>query len=214
MLVVSIDLWGTLIKSSPLFVDAKVELTQKYLGTNKNREHILRCFADTKKQWNDIIEHTGIQPQQEDIFKLLYSKVNGGYDDFSFINDYIKEYQHLAVNIIPDIYSDETIHYLEKISMQCVYLNLSSNTMMINSNSLNSILDDLEIDIYFDRLKYSDELKVSKPNKQMYGNSKFHIGDNILTDGLGARLAGSIPFIINSNDKTIKDAYNFIVQNK
>jgi hypothetical protein len=40
----------------------------------------------------------------------------------------------------------------------------------------------------------------------------FHIGDNILTDGIGAEIAHSSPIIINSNKQTIKDAYNIIIQ--
>ncbi len=44
----------------------------------------------------------------------------------------------------------------------------------------------------------------------MYGKSKYHIGDNPITDGIGAELAGSIPIIINSNSNNIRNAYNII----
>ena len=210
MFVVSVDLWGTLIKSSPKFVDAKVALTKKYFKY-LNENYILECFKQTKNQLNNIIENTGWQPNEEVIFKLLFTKLNSGYEDFTFLKDFINDYQNLAIEITPSLYSNDTSKYLKLLSQEN-FLQLSSNTMLINGNSLEKVLDKLELIEYFDRLYFSDQLGFSKPNSIMYGNSDFHIGDNILTDGIGAEIAHSSPIIINSNKQTIKDAFNIIIQ--
>lgn len=210
-LVISIDLWGTLIKSSPLFVEAKIALTKKYFP--KPQEHILWSYDIVKKQLNCIIEDSGMQPSEITIFNLLFTKINGGYDSFTFLTKFIHEYQGLAVEFAPEIYSEETVEYLFKLS-QIGKLYLSSNTLFINGSSLKKILDKNKMSYLFEKFYFSDEIGVSKPDKRMFGNSDFHIGDNPLTDWVGADTARSIPFIINSNTKTIKDAYDFIVQGR
>jgi len=211
MLIISIDLWGTLIKSSPFFIKSKVVLTQKYFDATEN--HILESFSQTKKQLNSIIENTGYQPTKEIIFNLLFSKLNGCYANFNFFNEYYFEYQKLANLILPQIYSTITIDVLKELTKIGV-LYLSSNTMMINGNSLETIINTLGFGYLFNKMYFSDKVGVSKPNSLMYGNSNYHIGDNILTDEIGALCANSTPIIINSNDKTIKDAFDFIIQRR
>jgi len=90
---------------------------------------------------------------------------------------------------------------------------LSSNTVFIQGKTLKGFIQNLGIDFYFDQFNFSDELKVAKPNKLMYSNSNFHIGDNHNTDYVGAKQAGCTPILINSNFNfnTIKDAYNNII---
>lgn len=210
MFIVSVDLWGTLIRSSPEFVNAKVALTNKYFK-NISSDFILECFKQTKNQLNNIIENTGWQPKEREIFTLLLTKLNQGYGKFDFLEDFIEDYQNLSKKIKPQLYSDETKKYLGLLSKSNA-LNLSSNTMMINGNSLKFILDKLEISQYFTKLLFSDQLGYSKPSPIMYGNSNFHIGDNSVTDGVGAEIAKSRSIIINSTKITIKDAYYIITQ--
>jgi len=208
--IVSIDLWGTLIRSSPEFVEAKVALTNRYFK-NLSSDFVLECFKQTKNQLNNIIENTGWQPKETEIFTLLLTKLNQCYSEFDFLEDFIEDYQNLSKKITPQLYSDETKKYLSLLSKSNV-LNLSSNTMMINGSSLKVVLDKLEISQYFSKLFFSDQVGYSKPNPIMYANSNFHIGDNPVTDGVGAGIAKSKPIIINSNKITIKDAYNIITQ--
>jgi FMN phosphatase YigB (HAD superfamily) len=212
MLIISIDLWGTLIKSSPDFVDAKVALTKKYFDIEP--EKILKAYSDTKKELNSLIEQTGTQPSTDLMFGLLFSKLNGGYCTHGCISDkFIDEYQKLALDIPPIIYSNETIPYLAEL-YKIGKLHISSNTMLISGDSLGHILGTRKLDHYFDHFLFSDQVGKSKPHSRMYGYSNFHIGDNEITDGAGPKLINSTPIIINSNNKTIKDAYDFIVQNR
>lgn len=210
MLVISIDLWGTLIKSSPHFVNAKVELTKKYFP-NLETDFILNCYSETKKQLNDLIEQTGFQPNTELMFTLLFSKLSGTYIKREFLYEFAYAYQKLAMEISPQLYSEETLHYLTKLS-KLGNLYLSSNTMLISGRTLGVILNKLDIAKKFSQYYFSDQVGNSKPHKAMYGYSNWHIGDNVRTDDVGAFCAGSKSIIINSNDKTIKDAYNIIAQ--
>ena len=209
---VSIDCWGTLIKRSPTFTKKKVELVKKYLPYIDNDKHILKCFSDTKNTFNDIIENSGgYQPCISSIFTYLFSKLQTGYSKVSFIKEFIDEYQKLTITDGPVLFSEETTLYLEKFSKEADLV-ISSNTMLIDGNSLLDCLSRLGVAKFFKDAAFSDQMQVAKPHWLMYMGSNYHIGDNTLTDGKGAIEAGSKSIIINSNDKTIKDAYNLIIQ--
>jgi FMN phosphatase YigB (HAD superfamily) len=210
---VTIDCWGTLIKASPTFKDKKVELVKKYFPSLINSdEHILKCFSDTKRTFNDIIENSGgCQPSIFYIFNYLFTKLNDGYDNFNFITKFVRDYQDLTMVDGPHLYGEETLPYLEKLSKKADLV-FCSNTMFIDGNSLIDCLSRLGVTKFFKDGVFSDQIGIAKPNANMYLCSNYHIGDNVLTDGFGAKSAGSMPIIINSNDKTIKDAYNLIIQ--
>lgn len=206
---VSIDCWGTILKSSPTFTQEKINLVKKYFPDIDN-SFILSCFESTKKVFNDVIENSGgMQPPIKSIFRYLLSKFNRGYSEFYFISSFINEYQKLALQSSPILYSEETITWIKKLSLDHKLL-LSSNTMFIKGKTIQEILYKNGIGDYFDKFIFSDGERLAKPHIHMYLNSNYHIGDNPLTDGIGAENAGSIPIIINSTDLTIKDAYYII----
>jgi len=101
-MIVSIDLWGTLIKPNPLFKAVKVELVKKYFK-HLNEYYILECFEQSKKQLNLLIENTGFQPDIEVIFNVLIQKLNGAYKECSFINEFISDYQNIDIKYIEHI---------------------------------------------------------------------------------------------------------------
>lgn len=212
-MIITIDCWGTLLKASSTFKNTKVELVKEYFPSLKdNTEHIQKCFNDTKKLFNDVIENSGgCQPTIEQVFTYLFSKLNFGYYKFDFINEFIEKYQMLAFTDGPTIYSEETLEYIEKLSKNAKLV-VSSNTMFICGDVLLDFLSRTGLAKFFKETLFSDQLQVAKPHKKMYYNSQFHIGDNELTDVIGANNAGSCGILINSNKKSIKDAYNFIIQ--
>lgn len=218
---ISIDCWGTLIKSSPTFSQKKIELVKKYFP-EFCVEGISDCFDDliashfliTKKVFNDVIENSGgFQPSIEYIFTYLLTQINGGYSKLNFLEDFIHDYQKLAITDHPIPYSEYTIHYIEKLSREADLI-ISSNTMLISGNTLITCLDRIGLIKFFQDAKFSNMMRVAKPHKSMYSDSNYHIGDNPITDGIGATHAGSTPIIINSTDLTIKDAYDVIVQGR
>jgi len=210
MTKVSIDLWGTLIKSSPQFVSAKYELVSRYFPKATEAE-IRNGFASAKDKLNAIIELTGWQPSKSFIYDVLLKSIDPSFNDL--YTYFYFDYRGLALKHTPDIYSDETIEYLEKMKEEGFDLILSSNTMLIEGSYMLAIITKLHLHKYFDVINFSDIEGYSKPNPAMYSDSQFHIGDNPVTDGLGAKRAGSTPIIINSTPLTIKDAYDFIIRN-
>jgi len=135
----------------------------------------------------------------------LFTNINLKYTTYNL--DIINEYQKLVLKFPPLIYSDETNTYIQKLA-ENNELVLSSNTLFITGETLKTILNDFGWP--FSNMLFSDVIGVSKPNKKMYMNSSYHIGDNEITDGVGPDLIGTKYIIINSNNKTIKDAYNII----
>lgn len=113
MSVISIDLWGTLIKSSPRFKKEKINFCKKFFP-NSTDANIEKAFFEVKSQFNAIVEATGYQPPLRLIFELLLCKLNGKYASFDFLDDFIQSYQELAIDVPPQVFSTETLVYLEK----------------------------------------------------------------------------------------------------
>ena len=111
----------------------------------------------------------------------------------------------------PEIYCGETLKYLHEI-FRASNIIVSSNTMFITGDTLKKCIAKTGMAKSIDDYRFSDEVGYSKPHGSMFANSDFHIGDNPLTDYVGARKCGSQPIIINSNDKTLKDAYDIITE--
>lgn len=209
---ISIDCWGTLLKGSPTFSAAKIELVKKYFPGHTDR-FITYCFSEAKKTFNDIIENSGgCQPSTDSIFTYLLSKLNMGYSEFPFLKDFISAYQSLALEHPPLPYSETTVPVIRCLSKKHKLI-ISSNTMFITGDTLQESLDNA-MAACFTAYRFSDHMRVAKPHKFMYGASDWHIGDNPVTDSVGAFSAGIKSIIINSNDKTIEDAYNIINQRK
>jgi len=204
---ISIDLWGTLIKSSPLFHLKKTELTKEFFSCSEMLSN--HNFKTIKNNLDCIIERTGWQPSKELIIKLLNSYFSPSDPNLLKTIEFYRAYQDLAIKYPPLLYSEDTIKYLRLLSENHLLI-LSSNTLLLEAKTLFTIIDNLGIFNYFTNFNFSSDLLVSKPNKEMYSKSHYHIGDNHNTDYLGAKRAGSEPIIINSNSRTIKDAYHII----
>lgn len=216
--IVSLDLWRTLIKSSPSFQKEKCDLIKAFTSWSIPNEDISMAFARTKKSLDYVIERTGWQPNLLHIWQLFFNHIEGvqGYlpkhNKFEdFINNLSNEYYKIAIKNLPSLYEKDTRQFLEKLSFQ-YQLVLSSNTLFLPSFVLREYLKKLNIDHYFSKLNFSCDLGVSKPNVLMYGGSKYHIGDNLWTDWIGPKRYGIDAFLINKeySHKTIKDGYEYI----
>jgi FMN phosphatase YigB (HAD superfamily) len=103
---ISIDCWGTLLKSSPAFTEEKIKLTNEYFPS-MSESRIINSFSKTKHVFNEVIEFSGgMQPNQRQIFSYLLSMINNRYAEFPFIEEYIQRYQSLAILYPPVWYSE------------------------------------------------------------------------------------------------------------
>lgn len=206
MINISMDVWGTLLKASPLFKEKKIELMKEYVGDTYPSHYIENAFKEVKSHFDFIIERSGYQPTLSTLWDTLFSYFNTDLLDKAGL---INEYQSLAIKYPPSLYDENTEKVIQLLSSRDI-LSISSNTLFIKGLTLRKILENHGVAKYFKKMYFSDEVGLSKPNKYMYEGSIIHIGDNPITDGEGARNAGCLPVIINSNNKTIKDAYNEI----
>ena len=211
-MIISLDLWGTLIKSSPNFKVVKANFVREFFNVNYSDEEVEKAFYQTKLHFNSIIEVTGWQPNTEQILRVLFSNLGINYNRFTDKQaiSFYRMYQELAINNPPIIYSNDTIQGLRDLVQEGNTLKLSSNTMFINGESLKIILKSLGL-VYCTFHYFSDMMGYAKPHPGMYTTSNFHIGDNVLTDKYGPEKLGIPSFIINSNDKTLTDAVNYIL---
>ena len=210
---ITIDLWGTLIQGSPLFNQNKVELVKNTFGT-VDSDKINSAFTNTKRYFNNVIENSGLHFNRIDIFSAFHFNLYGTYPSYKQLLYFINEYDKLALEYYPHVIDHENTHESLKKLSEIGELILSSNTFMLNSNTLIENLDNLYLKEYFKEFLFSDVLGHSKPHIDMFAGSNYHIGDNQITDGVGALNAGSIPIIINSNSKTLEDAYLFIIESE
>jgi putative hydrolase of the HAD superfamily len=208
--IISIDLWGTLIKPSPSFKEAKYKLVQSYFR-HWDIKDIEGRFSTIKRVADNKVESTGWQPKINWLWSgiLLDIIFTSKLQRETILSELKKNYANLAIEDSPSLYADYTKDVLEEMSSR-YQLVLSSNTLFLEGWVLKRILDKLDISKYFTKMNFSDELGVAKPNKLMYSDSKYHIGDNPITDGDGAWNAGSYPILINNDFGSLKTALNFI----
>ena len=76
--IVSIDLWGTLIKASPIFKEKKVKLIREYFP-EFDEDDIFKAYRKTKEQLDFIIERTGWQPEYRDIWIIFLSHLKENF---------------------------------------------------------------------------------------------------------------------------------------
>lgn len=208
---IAFDLWGTLMCANPEFRTRRVDLFKKYFSD----EPVLEVYGDmmdtVKKQLNNIIEPTGWMPNQKLIRTFIAASLN---TDEERVYKFMQDYQRLAILYPPTFIDPDTPKILSWLAKDHG-LYIISNTMFIEGDTLTEILKQKGVDDYFKGYGFSDNMKISKPNPAIFTyDLDYMIGDNVQTDGGFAR-AKNIKFIqINSNDKTLKDAYDIITSNR
>lgn len=214
-MVIGIDLWGTLIKSSPLFKQAKKLLLFKQYF-NISPTICEEALEDSKEQLNSFITQTGLAPSEDIRMALFLNKLEVPAYNKDFNTSFSEDYQKLAKLFPPEIYSKDTAQYLEKLA-ELGKLVLVSNTLYITGETLKIIIRGNNLDLYkyFDDFYFSSEELNSKPSPYICNKKlDYMIGDNHVVDGTFATNVGARFLQINSNDKTLKDAYEYIKSNK
>lgn len=221
----SFDLWLTLIKSNPLF---KLERTaiffERFNPQKKAIEEIGTIFRQVDLMCNSINEKAGKNIDAEEMYLMVISIIYGSakFNDID-IDQLYDEMELLLFKHLPLIYNHETINVLEHLKQKgnCS-ISILSNTGFIKGRTLRQVLKRLEIDSFFDFQLYSDEVRMSKPNKDffrlMLKNVKqknkdaifelkdiIHIGDNPNADIKGADSVSISSLLINSNNISISN---------
>lgn len=223
---ISFDLWGSLIKSNPEFKKQRALFIYKNYNDNKTLNEIELIIRDIDLSCNYANEISGLNISAEEMYGLVLYKIFEGNTmnkkiDLKLMMTNIEE---LFFNYPPVLYTEATGSILNQIKDSTSFtMSILSNTAFINGGLLRIVLNDiLKISNLFDFQLYSDELNISKPNQLIFNilysnttrihnniskNSIIHVGDNPIADIQGANQFGFKSFLINSNNKSIRDFY-------
>lgn len=215
-MVVGFDLWNTLIKSNPLFAEAKKLLFEQYFPEYDPGDFI-EAQKETKKDLDRLAEMTGYQSdllmRQKMLMHYLSMDINN-LDLKRSMYDFLNKYDDLFRLFPPIPYSNSTREWYEQIRDILPIDNkgskvvIISNTMFQGHGTLKNCVNDL---FYYDDFITSDVMGQSKPSKDIYPlKIDLFVGDNPITDGGYAKAVGAEFFQINTNNKTIKDVYEHI----
>jgi putative hydrolase of the HAD superfamily len=162
------------------------------------------------------------------MYLMVISLINEGKFPFQNIdmNALETEMENLLFKHLPLVYCSETISTLEQIyETGESTTSILSNTGFIRGKTLRKVLNQLNLDSYFDFQLYSDEAGMSKPNPDFFKlmlnqvavikkieklcfDQIIHIGDNEKADVKGACAVGIQSLLINSNDQSISSLIN------
>lgn len=221
----SFDLWLTLIRSNPNF---KIERTKYFFDhfnfKNKTLAEVKSIFRNIDVTANRINEKTGKNLDVDELYLMIIAQMND-YDVNLQDVDIQQVYNDLEVKLfenLPVLYDDNTkstLKYLKENTKTTI--GILSNTGFIKGVTLRQVLQKLDISEYFDFQIYSDELGLSKPNpklfefllervrkqhqKEILAKEIIHIGDNPIADIAGGEKVGMATFLLNSNQKSIKN---------
>lgn len=220
---ISFDLWGTLIRSNPLYrpernkLIAEILFPELYMDDSEWDTLIRKtkefCYFSNEVLQSQMIWQQSILVVVRDFFPLFSREVM--IDRFSA---YDNENRLLVSKYPPLIYSRETQLVLELLYNN-VTMNILSNTGFLNGYILNKVIKDLGISRYFVTCIYSDHVSNSKPSADMFNRIggaklgsqyKMHVGDNPYTDGASENVGIDFLHINGDSGKTISHVLNYI----
>ncbi len=225
----SFDLWMTLIRSNPAFKSKRTKFFYDHFNNHeKTLEEVGIIFSQIDVMCNAINEKTGGNIDAEEMYLMVINTMNNYHYPFQDIDLYAlyKEMEQLVFKYTPVFYSEETGDILRRLKQEAgdSTFSLLSNTAFIKGRTLRTVLQMIELDNYFDFQLYSDEIGMSKPNKELFKlmvniikekratpvslTEIVHIGDNAKADSWGAEQVGISSILINSNDQTIRNLLN------
>jgi len=207
---ITFDLWGTLIKGSPDYKEARAKYIQEHCE-NHTIEDINSTIMRIKASYDDAIEKHGIHYNSLVIYQTIINElgIHQLLDGFGLRG----VCHNLFMKHPPYLYSNDTLEVLESLSKQ-VPLVLISNTVLIDGGILKPVINGLGIGKYFKRMIFSSDVNMSKPNTLIFKIAHemicerkehiLHVGDNPITDVKGAMDYGFKARRINSTNHGIK----------
>jgi putative hydrolase of the HAD superfamily len=223
----SFDLWFTLIKSNPSFKIKRVEYFFENFNFKKIPiEKIKFIFRQVDLMCNTINQRTGGNLTSDEMYLMVLYLINEDEDLIYKVDlqEIQKQMEKLFFLYSPTLFDENTYNVLDVLKRREKTLSILSNTAFIKGNALRSLLGVLKIEHFFNFQIYSDEIGVSKPNKDIFllmheninkiwnqsvpFDNIVHIGDNKISDSNGASQYGISTFLLNTNENNILGVLN------
>lgn len=212
---VSFDCWGTLIKSHPLHKSARNKYVYHRLlrkGYEISREELNANIKRTEKTI-DVINELSEKPLTiEECISLMYMKLGVDPDIINakeIFNTKIAFARYFRTHY-PICINRDIVYVLGQLSKMGFTMSLLCNTGFTSGKLVEEALGRLGVSKYFERLFFSDELGISKPNprtfsticryKQLRPEEILHVGDNPITDGACTNI-GMNSYILSESQK-------------
>ena len=204
---ITFDLWNTLISNTPhdalRFREARSQgIIKAFLihGIKMEKEKVEKAMDLTFKRCWDLWERN-IDLDSEDQIKMLM-KFLPDFDaipDSDLMKRIERAYTESVLQSPPDLI-DGSSEILKFLKSRKYKLGLICNTGRSPGVVLRKLLDYHHISDYFEVLTFSDELKIRKPDPQIFlftleklkskSSCSIHVGDELKTDVKGAKGAG------------------------
>ena len=222
----SFDLWFTLIKSNPKFKEERAKFFHRnFTQNNASLAEVTGVFRQVDILCNATNEKTGGNITAEEMYCMVIHLLNDSLSilDSQSLSEIYSEVEQLIFHYPPEIFNPETYSVLDKLlESEGITMNLLSNTAFIKGITLRKVLHNLELSKYFKFEIYSDEVRMSKPNQDLYQytfdeirvlrpedefkkKNVLHVGDNPVSDIIGAKNFGFQAFQLNTNNYLISD---------
>jgi len=204
----TIDLWNTLIFSSPEIEMRRVEsrfaaLTQTLtaLGWDFDRERLEYAYEVCGEQ-HAHVQYTGQDLSAEAHVGLLLTLLDPQRAALLSLADranIVEQYGRCALDAMPTAAPD-AVATLAGLRERGLHLALISNTSRTPGRYLREVMAHLGLSAAFDVLVFSDEVEMAKPNRAIFAyalerlgvaaDETAHVGDDIWLDCEGARQSG------------------------
>ena len=223
---VSFDLWGTLIKPNPLYKEKRLQyLSKQHNQQDKTDEELAALIKAAEVIIDDVGLATGRSLHVHQIIAILLGTIGVKVASYS-PRDLETIHQDLSVlfrDYPPQVY-DNTVEVLTMFKDAGITMNILSNTGFILGSEIRDFLESRNMLDFFDFTLFSDEMVYCKPSQIVFQRmielatlhrktavlKVLHVGDHEFLDYRPSILAGCEGFLINSNDKNILNAYNYV----
>jgi putative hydrolase of the HAD superfamily len=200
---ITFDMWGTLIKSNPMYKEARAKFLSKYTDIPENE--IEGVFRRVKNSFDEQVEKHGLHFDNSLVYNVILKEL--GVKGITPVELEMKCNELFQI-YPPIIYSEDTVKVLEDLHCKDYEMVLISNTVLIKGYILRNVLKELELFKYFKHLIFSDDVECSKPDIRIFNiahnilgcmaEQVLHVGDNKVTDKRGAENYGFKAVLINT----------------
>ena len=215
----SFDFWNTIAISNTLFKQKRAEYISSVVNNDLTINQINIAFSKIGNEYNNEIENGLKSISLLELYKNVLIELN--CTSIIKIELLIKEVEKIFINY-PPIIDNNFLKYYESIKNNNVTFSITSNTGFISADVIKEFLISSGIHENFNFYLFSDEVGVGKPSIIIFNelireakknhptlslNEILHIGDNYLTDYLGALNSGIKAYHINFSDSLLYPKY-------
>lgn len=206
----SFDFWNTIAYSNPIFKQKRAEYFRSALNQNYTLQEINNAFEKIGRAFNILLETGAITTAPGVLYQQILNELK--YYHFIDINRLLEDIESIFLQH-PPIISEEFTNYYNSISSIGNTFSITSNTAFISGEIIRKYLRQKDLIDNFQFCLFSDEVGYGKPSSQIFGqlflkaksyhtnllsDQIIHIGDNKVTDYMGAKKFGFEAFHITT----------------